>query len=294
MLGVTASGTTAAIGPRGAGGTAGASQETAGQPAPAQSQSGDTTGQVPQTPGPPGGIAITAPVNGYRVARDEPPVIVVRGRVEDRNATTVVVTVNELRVTVPVVAGTFEAVVPGVESVVKLRAEIAGSGNPRRSQEITVHVDAASAPTAVVLFDWGRAASPPDLELRATYRSRADRTDDPPLPVSVKALPAYSSVFFMQNMKPGVYALSLGYRASDVPLSATVYLGGGGAKATAKPLRNLKLNGTGRTILARLLLPFNVLWDDDGWFTGRSESSTSITKFRLPEGVTWVEEKGPR
>lgn len=254
----------------------------------------EVTGQGFQAPAPPGGIAITAPVNGHRVARDEPPIIIVRGRVEDRNATAVVVTVNDLRITAPVVAGTFEAVVPGVESVVKLRAEVAGSGNPRRSQEVTVHVDAASAPTAVVLLDWGRTASPPNLDLRATWRSRSDRTDDPLLPVNVKALPAYSSVFFMQNMRPGVYALSLGYRASDVPLAATVYLGGGGVKATAKPLRNLRLNGTGRTILARLLLPFNVLWDDDAWFTGRSESSTSITKFRLPEGVSWVEEKGPR
>ena len=289
-MGPTAPGATAAVAPGTASG-GGTTRGTSGLSGTAQQGEGATgQGAGPAAPRP-GGISITAPLNGHRVGHDEPPVIVVRGRVDDRSATAVVVWVNDLRITAPVVAGMFEAVVPGVESVVKLRAEVAGSANPKRSQEVVVHVDAASVPTAVLLFDWGRAASPPELDVRATWRSRSERTNDPLLPVNVKALPAYSSVFFMQNMKPGVYALSLGYRASDVPLSATVYLGGGGAKATAKPLRKLKLNGNGRTILARLLLPFNVLWDEDGWFTGRSESSTTVTKFRLPEGVSWVEEK---
>ena len=156
---------------------------------------------------------------------------------------------------------------------------------------MTVHVD-ATGQTAVILLDWGRRARAPELELRATWRSRVDRVDSPAVPVTVKALPAYSSVFFMQNMKPGAYAVSVGFRASDVPLEGMLYLGGDGGKATAKPLRSLSLNGTGRTILARLLLPFGVLWDDDEWFTGRSESVNAITKFRMPEGVSWVEPRG--
>jgi hypothetical protein len=259
------------------------------------SRTGDGAGPGGGTPvaGPRTGIAITQPVNGHRVSRDEPPVIVVRGRVEDRDATSVVVTVNGLRITAPVMAGTFESIVPALEPVVRLRAEVAGAGNPRRSQEVTVSVD-SDGPTAVILLDWGRPATMPELQMRATWRSQADRVDSPTVPVTVKPVPAYPRAFFIQNMKAGVYALALGYRATDVPLAGTLYLGGGGAKAAEKPLRGLRLNGSGRAILARLLLPFGVLWDEDEWFTGRSESVDTITKFRLPDGVSWVEQKGRR
>jgi hypothetical protein len=38
------------------------------------------------------------------------------------------------------------------------------------------------------------------------------------------------------------------------------------------------------------MLPQAVLWDQDEWFTGRSESSDSITKFR-DDGTSWIERK---
>lgn len=112
------------------------------------------------------------------------------------------------------------------------------------------------------------------------------------IPVGVKGLPAYSRVFFLQDMKAGVYAFSLGYRGSTTPISGTLYLGGGDTRTTATPVRQVRSSGSGRAILARLFLPFGVFWDDDQWFTGKSESVDTITKFRLPEGVSWVERKG--
>jgi hypothetical protein len=45
-------------------------------------------------------------------------------------------------------------------------------------------------------------------------------------------------------------------------------------------------------LLAKVLFPFGVLWDQEDWFSGRVLSADSITKFRMPDGVTWTELKG--
>jgi hypothetical protein len=37
-------------------------------------------------------------------------------------------------------------------------------------------------------------------------------------------------------------------------------------------------------------VPQGILWDDGGW-TGKSESVDTITKFRFPECITWIERK---
>jgi hypothetical protein len=34
-----------------------------------------------------------------------------------------------------------------------------------------------------------------------------------------------------------------------------------------------------------------VLWSDDDWFTGQSSSAETITKFRFPDGIHWIERK---
>jgi hypothetical protein len=57
--------------------------------------------------------------------------------------------------------------------------------------------------------------------------------------------------------------------------------------------RPLRLSSDGNAVLqTRLLLPQGVWWEQDDWFTGRSEGAETITKFRLPEGVTWTERRG--
>jgi hypothetical protein len=44
-------------------------------------------------------------------------------------------------------------------------------------------------------------------------------------------------------------------------------------------------------VLARVLFPQGVLWEQDGWFSGSSESVDTVTKFRFPDGINWVERK---
>jgi hypothetical protein len=38
-------------------------------------------------------------------------------------------------------------------------------------------------------------------------------------------------------------------------------------------------------------MPHAILWDQEDWFSGRSESVDAVTKFRIPEGISWVERK---
>ena len=59
----------------------------------------------------------------------------------------------------------------------------------------------------------------------------------------------------------------------------------------SRVLRPVSLAGAGRSVVARVLLPQGVLWDDEDWFTGKSESVDTITRFRFPEGTTWIERK---
>ena len=56
-------------------------------------------------------------------------------------------------------------------------------------------------------------------------------------------------------------------------------------------IRPVRLGSSGRAVLARVLLPQGVLWEQDGWFSGSSESVDTVTKFRFPEGINWVERK---
>ena len=96
---------------------------------------------------------------------------------------------------------------------------------------------------------------------------------------------------FSLRMKPGVYTFVLrapGMLASGV--RATLVLPGGG-HLKGRGLQPVSLNGTREVVLARVLLPQGVLWGDDGWFTGQSESADSITKFRFPKGISWTERK---
>lgn len=58
------------------------------------------------------------------------------------------------------------------------------------------------------------------------------------------------------------------------------------ARLVPKPIAT---DTTGPLLLGRVLLPWGVLWEQDDWFTGRVESVGTVTKFRMPEGVSWTE-----
>jgi hypothetical protein len=149
----------------------------------------------------------------------------------------------------------------------------------------------------VFVMNW--LTAPPDmrLELVATYRERADRTDSPTLPVTVESVASQpgqpKDVFVVRRMRAGVYTFVMRYTGgTGTSARPLLYLGRAGQPA-AYPLAPMSLSQNGRTVLAKVLAPHGVLWDQDEWFSGRSESSDTITKFRLPEGISWTERKSP-
>ena len=101
-----------------------------------------------------------------------------------------------------------------------------------------------------------------------------------------------TQIFFFRRPRPGVYSFTLRYRAVDTTreLRPTLYMPRAGqlTRLTGSPI---VANGLGPLLLGRVLLPYGVLWEQDEWFTGRSESVDAVTKFRSPDGVTWIERK---
>jgi len=217
------------------------------------------------------------------------------GEVGDPGLKRVRLVANDRRVTVPVVDRRFRHVIPVLEQQVRLRAEAVDDlpGNPASA---TVTVRGPGAPTAgVFIMNWGTPATPVRSDVVAMFRARADRADATEQPVTVESVASQpggpKDVYLLRRMLPGVYTFILRYGgAAGVSATPLLYLGRSGAPTT-HPLAPLALAGDGRTVLAKVLLPHGVLWDQDDWFSGKSESSDTVTKFRLPEGVTWTERK---
>jgi len=89
-----------------------------------------------------------------------------------------------------------------------------------------------------------------------------------------------------------VYTLIVRYRGA-APLGdarPTLYLPDKD-RLTPRTLGPVSLDGAGRRVLTKILMPHAVLWNQDDWFSGRSESVDAVTKFRIPEGISWVERK---
>ena len=101
-----------------------------------------------------------------------------------------------------------------------------------------------------------------------------------------------TQAFYFRRPKPGVYAFVLRSRGSDwvSALVPTIYLPRAGhlVRLAGNPIA---VPPGGPLLVGRVLLPYAVLWEQDDWFTGRSESADTVTKFRVPEGVTWIERK---
>ena len=64
-----------------------------------------------------------------------------------------------------------------------------------------------------------------------------------------------------------------------------------GDRLAVRVIRPVRLGSSGKVVLARVLFPQGVLWEQDGWFSGSSESVDTVTKFRFPDGINWVERK---
>ena len=190
----------------------------------------------------------------------------------------------------PVTAGRFRHVLPVLEATLRVRAETAREG--RGSATVTVDATAALPAIGLFLGDWPRQAAGP-AQMTVTWRPNSARLDGgaPPLPLrglAADAGDAGAEFFYLRNARPGVYTFWMTYRAGAPPVVHPVLSVAGAPRS----LRPVTLNGSGRAVVARLLLPQGVLWEQDDWFTGRSASGDTVTKFRFPEGVSWIERLG--
>ena len=243
-------------------------------------------------------ITITSPRDGHALTAEDIPVVVVEGEVSDPRVSRLRLVANDRRLEVPVVDRRFRHVVPVLEPLLRLRAYVGDDVDPTyASGTVTVHAPRAQG-LGVVVMNWTGAG---DLrtEVVASWRARSDRADHAEHVVPIDGVSlrpdAANDVFVLRSVRPGVYTLVLRYATSaDVSAAPVLYLPGP-RNFTARPLSPIALAGNGTIVLAKVLLPHGVLWEQDDWFSGKSESADTITKFRWPEGISWTEPKaGPK
>jgi hypothetical protein len=242
-------------------------------------------------------IMITSPRDGHALTVDEIPVVVVEGEVNDSRVSRLRLVANDRRLEVAVVDRRFRHVVPVLESVVRLRAYVGDDVDPTyASATVTVHAPRTQG-LGVVVMNW--AAGAPDLrtEVVASWRPRSDRAEQAEHVVPIDGVSsrpgAASDMFVLRSVRPGVYTVVLRYATSaDASAAPVLYLPGAGS-FTARPLAPISLAGNGSIVLAKVLLPQGVLWEQDDWFSGKSESADTVTKFRWPDGISWTEPKAP-
>ncbi len=84
-------------------------------------------------------IALLSPKDGHTLSPEDPPVVLVEGEVADVTVSSVVLLVNEQRVTIPASGGRFRHIVPIVDPVVRLGAELVAAKHPsERAPVVTV------------------------------------------------------------------------------------------------------------------------------------------------------------
>ena len=230
-------------------------------------------------------IAITAPRDGDKLAPDEPPLLTVQGEVSDSTIGTVWLVVNGKRISAPVTAGRFRQVVPVLEPVIRVRAE---TDVETRSAPVTI--DASAVLPAIGLLLGESAVEGSEPKVTVTWRP-SPSTLDGAVQQAMRAVgdgARSSDFFYLRKAQPGVYTFVLTYRGNVPPTSRPVlYLAG-----VPRSLPPVVLDGSGRAVIAKILLPHGVLWEQDDWFTGRSASGDTVTKFRFPDGVSWTEPAG--
>ncbi len=244
------------------------------------------------------GVALTSPTDGLVVTPEDPPIVVVEGRVDDKSATTLWLVVNDRRIVVRASEGRFRKVLPMVEPALRVWAETSRSGESgARSQIVTVRTTGQRAPSAVLVMEWPSDTQNLDVEVSALWRAHPDRLDEAAQPVRLTSIlrpsgTAPADVFWLRNVRAGVYAMIVRYRGlpPNAEVQPTLYVAERDGLAT-RTVRPIRLDGVGKAVLTRVLLPQGVLWEQDGWFSGSSESVDTVTKFRFPEGINWVERK---
>ena len=243
------------------------------------------------------GIVLTSPPDGLRLGPDDPPVAVVEGELDDQSLTTVWIVANDRRIPVTASAGKFRHTVLLTDPLMQLRAEASGGDAMRRSGTVTIHTAGARPSSGVLVVQWPAGTDGASVEVSATWRAQPERFDTavqtmrlPAVEATTNGAPA--AMFHLRGLKAGVYTLIVRYRgtASLGEVRPTLYLPDKDHLAP-RALGPVSLQGAGRKVVAKVLMPQGVLWSQDEWFSGMSESVDTVTKFRVPEGISWVERK---
>ena len=243
-------------------------------------------------------IVLSSPPDGLILGPDDPPVAVVEGEIDDKAATTVWVVANDRRIPVAASGGRFRHILVLPDPLVQLWAETPNGDAVHRSAAVSVRMAGVRPPSGVLVMQWPSGTEESSVEVSATWRASPERLD---VPVQSVRLPAASKktvgsapsdMFYILGLKPGVYTLIVRYRGSSAlgDVQPTLYLPDKD-HLTPRPLKPVSLSGAGRTVLTKVLMPQAILWDQDDWFSGRSESVDAVTKFRIPDGISWVERK---
>ena len=220
------------------------------------------------------------------------PVFVVEGRTDDPDVKEIALVTNDRRTLVPVRGGRFRKILPVLEPQIRVWAESLETS--LRSEMVTIRNTAPVTPSAVLVLDAAPDVALADWSMSGRWRSAPDRVDAPTSAVTLTAIVTSdgpgAQAFHARNLASGVHTFVVTRVEAGSPPDTrpVLYLARNGV-VTTHPLR--ALSGAGRQIVARLLLPQGVFWEQDDWFSGRSESTETITKFRFPDGVTWVERK---
>ena len=243
------------------------------------------------------GIVLTSPPDGLTLGPDDPPIAVVEGEIADKTAATVWIVANDRRISVAASGGRFRQILLLPDALVHLWAETLSQDTVHRSPAVTVRMVGARSPSGVLVMQWPTGTEESSVEVSATWRAHPERLD---IPVQAMRLPAASKtgggapsdMFYLRGLKPGVYTLIVRYRGSSAlgDVRPTLYLPDKD-QLTPRALKPVPLNGAGLRVLTKVLMPHAVLWDQEDWFSGRSESVDTVTKFRIPEGISWVERK---
>ena len=243
-------------------------------------------------------IVLLAPADGSRLSSDDPPFVVVEGKVDDESIGSVSVVVNGRHTVIPVREGRFRQIVPATDPILKIWAEGGRADEPRqRSEAVTVYAEAPAGSIGILVVDWPPLLAGDQVEVSGSWRGAPGRVDVPTQALTLRSGGAAQGggrpeVFYLRNLRPGVYTFVLRYRTPQAAGVAqpVLYLSVGGT-LVPHVLKPVPIQGTGRAIVAKVLLPQGILWEQDDWFSGRSESAETVTKFRVPEGITWTERK---
>jgi hypothetical protein len=223
--------------------------------------------------------------------------VIVEGQVEDPDVTSIVLVANDHRVTVRVRDGRFKHAIPLLERVTRLFAEVAPPGEtPRRSPAVTVN-NTFSGPVSVLALDTSGLPAGAQVDVTASWRPRSDRLGDTVSGIQVKSFETAPDVepqkfFFLRHNKPGVYNFMVRDPASGTPVEVGAqFFSLVNGRVAVRDVKPVAIGAGNSKVMVRMLFPQGVLWDQNDWFTGRSEGPDTITKFRFPDGTSWIERK---